>query len=72
MICCNIIRMNDRFGWFMMFNTTLNNISVISWRSALLVEETGVTELFLSHNVVMGKPRLSGIRIHDGSGDMHR
>ena len=25
---------------FMVFNTTLNNISVISWRSALLVEET--------------------------------
>ncbi len=26
----------------MMFNTTINNISVISWRSALLVEETAV------------------------------
>ena len=26
----------------MVFNTTLNNISVISWRSALLVEEPGV------------------------------
>jgi len=25
----------------MMFNTTFNNISVISWRSVLLVEETG-------------------------------
>ena len=24
-----------------MFNTTLNNISVISWQSVLLVEETG-------------------------------
>jgi len=24
------------------FNATLNNISVISWRSVLLVEETGV------------------------------
>jgi hypothetical protein len=29
------------FGWFMAFNTTFNNISVISWRSVLLVEETG-------------------------------
>ena len=28
--------------WFMVFNATLNNISVISWRSVLLVEETGV------------------------------
>ena len=26
------------------FNTTFNNISVISWRSVLLVEETGVPE----------------------------
>ena len=29
------------FGWFMAFNATFNNISVISWRSVLLVEETG-------------------------------
>ena len=26
----------------MMFNATFNNISVISWRSVLLVEDTGV------------------------------
>jgi len=26
----------------MVFNTTFNNMSVISWRSVLLVEETGV------------------------------
>jgi hypothetical protein len=30
--------------WFMLFNATFNNISVISWRSVLLVEETGVPE----------------------------
>ena len=29
-------------GWFMVFNTTFNNISVISWLSVLLVEKTGV------------------------------
>ena len=31
-------------GWFgiMVFNATFNNISVISWRSVLLVEETGI------------------------------
>jgi len=29
---------------FMVFNATFNNISVISWRSVLLVEETGVPE----------------------------
>ena len=27
---------------FMVFKATFNNISVISWRSVLLVEETGV------------------------------
>ena len=27
--------------WFMVFNTTFNNISVISWWSVLLVDETG-------------------------------
>ena len=29
-------------GWFMVFNATFNNISVILWQSVLLVEETGV------------------------------
>ena len=29
-------------GWFMVFNATFTNISVISWQSVLLVEETGV------------------------------
>ena len=29
-------------GWYMVFNATFNNISVISWRSVLLVEEIGV------------------------------
>jgi hypothetical protein len=27
----------------MEFNTTFNNISVISWQSVLLVEETGIS-----------------------------
>jgi hypothetical protein len=30
--------------WLMVFNVTFNNISGISWRSVLLVEETGVPE----------------------------
>jgi hypothetical protein len=29
-------------GWFIVFNATFNNISVKSWRSVLLVEETRV------------------------------
>jgi hypothetical protein len=32
----------SRLVWFMVFNATFNNISVISWRSVLLVEKTGV------------------------------
>ena len=53
----------------MVFNTTFNNISVISWQSVLLVEETGVqqkttdmlqvTDKTLSHNVVWSAPCLS-------------
>ena len=30
------------FVWIMVFNATFNNISVMSWRTALLLEETGV------------------------------
>ena len=31
----------NRRLWVMVFNDTFNNISVMSWRSVLLVEETG-------------------------------
>jgi len=51
----------------MEFNVTLNNISVISWRSVLLVEETGVPRDIhrhvashwqtLSYNGVSSTPR---------------
>jgi hypothetical protein len=36
------VLVSDWFAWFMVFNTTFNNMSVISWRSVLLEEETGV------------------------------
>ena len=53
----------------MVFNATFNNISVISWRSVLLVEETGVPRenhrQTLSHTVVSSTPRLSGVRTND-------
>ena len=59
----------------MVFNATFNNISVISWQSFLLVEETGVPRenhrpavshwQTLSHNVVSSAPRLSRIRTHN-------
>jgi len=66
--------------WFMVFNATFNNMSVISWRSVLLVEETEVPGenhrpvashwQTLSHNVVSSAP-LYGLRTHNFSGDMH-
>ena len=58
-----------KFGlvWFMVFNATFNNISVISWRSVLFVKETGVPGenhrpvashwQTLSDNVVSSTPR---------------
>jgi len=59
----------------MAFNATFNNISVISWRSVLLVGETGVPGenhrpaashcQTLSHNVVSSTPRHEGIRTHN-------
>ena len=56
----------------MVFNVIFNNISVISWRSVLLVEETGIqekTRQTLSHNVESSTPHLSRIRTHTVSGD---
>ena len=37
------------------FNVTFNNISVISWRSVLLSEETGVPEKTIDLPQVIGK-----------------
>ena len=54
--CYVLIRMQKSFGpfhvrelwnglvWFMVFNATFNNISVISWQSVLVVGETRVPE----------------------------
>jgi hypothetical protein len=65
----------------MVFHGTFNNISVISWRSVLLLEETGVPGenqwpaasqwQILSHNVVSNTPCLCGIWTHNVSGDRH-
>ena len=67
--------MSLKIDWLMVFITTFNNISGISWRSALLMEETEVSGeshqpvishwQILSHNVVSSTPRLSGIRTNN-------
>ena len=64
------------FVCLMIFNATFNNISVISWRSVLLVEETGGPGenhrpvashcQTLSHSVV--QLALIAIRTHNISG----
>jgi hypothetical protein len=63
----------------MVFDATFNNISIISWQSVLLVEETGGSgenhqtvashRQPLSHNVV--HLALIEIRTHNISGDRH-
>jgi hypothetical protein len=55
-----------KVGWFIVFSATVNNSSVISWRSVLLVDETGVSGenhrpvashwQTWSHNVVSSTP----------------
>ena len=39
----------------MVFNATFNNISIISWQSVLLVEETGVPEITIDLSQVTDK-----------------
>jgi hypothetical protein len=57
----------------MVFNATFNNISVISWRSALL--ETNDIQYVTDklYNIMLYRVYLAvgGIRTHNLSGDMH-
>ena len=65
----------------MVFNVTFNNISAISLRLVLLVEETAKHgenhrppashSQTLSHNVASSTARLGGVLTHNFSGDRH-
>ena len=65
-------------GWDLCFKATYNNISVITWRPVLLVEETGEIHRpvrshwwTLSHNVVSSTSPLSGFQSDIDSGERH-
>jgi hypothetical protein len=65
---------NGLFACLMVFNATFNNISVISWQSVLLVEETVGPEENHRLSQVIDKLyyiALIEIQTHNISGDRH-
>ena len=69
----------DGLVWFIVFNATFKNISVISWWSVLLVEQTGVLkennrpvasrwQTLMLYRVYLV---MNGVQAHDFRGDRH-
>ena len=55
----------------MVFNAIFNNISVISLRSVLLVEETEYPEKTIDLSQVSDKLAMTRVRTHNFNGDRH-
>jgi hypothetical protein len=65
------INFSESQVWFMVLNATFNNISVISWQSVLLVEETRVPgeKYHLSVTITSVTPMVDAMRAicHEGA-----